>query len=102
MQVIFAVPRRTASTVMCRSSLTRIPVAQMVSMTSLSQNFFCFCAAFSKCRYSFFVSSFSPLNMLRWHFTVFTRSSGIPAQAKKRFSDASMVFAELTAYRSRR
>ena len=92
---ISATPERTASTVMYFTSLTRIPVAQMVSSSSSRRRSPFSCAACTKRRYSAFVSSRSGFrNIRRWSFRYFTLQSSRPMQAKNLFTAASMAFTD--------
>ena len=84
-------PARAASTVIYFTSLTRMPVAQMVSSSSASRSRPRPWAASSSRWYSSRVSSRrSSRNSFRWIFRAFTLQSSQPRTAKNRFTAATM------------
>ena len=94
-----AFPRRRASTVIYGTSPTRMPVAQIVSITSASRSLPSVLAVRTSVRYSSRSSSRSASRKLRrWSRSAFTLHSGQPIKAKKRLIPASMALTVAGAY----
>ena len=95
-RAISVCPFWAASTVMYRTSLTRIPVAQMVSIRSSSRSRPKALAVSKSLVYSSLFSSRSLLrNTLRWILRYFTRQSCQPINEKKPLTAESMAFTVL-------
>ena len=83
------------------TSPTRMPVAQMVSITNASRSRPSVLAVRTNARYSPRSSSRSASRKLqRWSRRTFTRHSGRPAKSKNRLSPASMALTVAGAYRA--
>ena len=82
----------TACAVIHRSSLTRMPVEQMVCMIRERRGLLLFCAVSSSRRYSSRVSSLSvSQNIRRCRLNSLTRQPSMPVAAKNLLSAASLV-----------
>ena len=90
-KAISVCPCRAASTVIYRTSLTRMPEAQMVSISRASRSRPRVCAVLSRRSYSSRLSSREASRNIRlWIFRNFTRQSSHPTKRKKALIAASM------------
>ena len=98
---ISARPRRAASTVIYRTSLTLIPVAAIVSISRASRSRPWLRAVSTSRSYSCRLSSLAgSRNIRRWSRRNLTRHSVQPVKRKNAFSAASMEFTVTGAYPS--